>query len=507
LVGQPVFATTTSLGHAVLSSIPSGNYMVSAKRIGFCVTRHPATVFPNTVTDLVIWMCDDAVLTLSSPVSDFTAVLDLRSAGTPECKNDLVSSGSMGGAALHFNALPLDSSTPTCHGAAWILSPDHAPEYSNNPGDFHWTDGTGDVYARVLAASRLRIPVTIWISNLPDAERISLRSKLNDYLLPKANGLLQTSFAGLRLTRDEASDGLPEIIDVKTIIDPATGEPPYDKIGNGCDSFASIRATPSIYKSESINVYYVTSLSGDTPRGYDCYEWGAPNIVFMQSNLEDYWTLLHEVGHALGLQRPDWGHTDALPGFYRDSDGNGLNLMAVYVNTPDYFSAGQAVRMHVSDESWLNTPTGANGTVRSRQAATGITPLVSSCGCPLSLENDDCPRQRIDIVRAGTTLPEDARAWTCHVKTPTCIAMAPNSSATFDATFFTDASETNAGNFDGKVHSLTPSLVTATSLGNSATPFQARLESKSTAGSGLVRVYGGGSYAELAVQIGGGTCP
>ena len=505
LLGQSVAATTNHLGVATLSGLGAGDYMVSVLRLGFCPTRHPATVLPGAVTEITIWMCTDAVLTWSSPASDFTALLDVRSEGDPICKNDTVLSGKSGGGVLHFNALKLDSPTPACQGAAWILSPDHAPEYSNNSPDFPWTDGTGDVYARGLSAPRLRIPVTIWISELPDAERANLRSKLSDLLLPKANGLLQTSYAGLRLSKDESTDLPPEIIEVKSIIDPSTSQPPYDKIGSGCENFESIRATPSIYHSEKINVYYVAMLSGDTPRGYDCYEWGAPNIVFLQSNLEDYWTLLHEIGHALGLQRPDWGHTDALPGFYRDGAGNGLNLMAVYNNTPDYFSAGQVVRMHYSDESWLNWPTGASGTVRSRQV-TGGTPLVGSCGCPLSAENKDCPKQRIDIVRAGSTLPEDARAWTCDVKTPPCIALAPSSSTTFDATFYTDATETVAGNFDGKVHSLTPSLVTAASMASSSPPFGTKLTSAASAGTGIVRVYGGGSYAEVAVHV-GGTCP
>lgn len=151
-------------------------------------------------------------------------------------------------------------------------------------------------------------------------------------------------------------------------------------IGNRCDVItASIRkeqpdeARSRYYAgSDTLNVYYVATVAPDCPSSdSNCYDdggsdaagWlhgiscasddslnrGHPEILFVSGELSSRAeTLLHEIGHSLGLIRPQWGHTNDLEDF---PERNG-NLMYDGVNTVENITVGQLWRLHYEPTSW-----------------------------------------------------------------------------------------------------------------------------------------------------------
>jgi len=498
LVGKPIAASTNVGGVADLTNLVPGPYTVRVGLIGFCQTDRDVVVTAGVVTDVFIWLCSDIVAP-TNPVADrLLALLDLRieTATGSECENDRLVVGKRT-AAVGGNALALAG----CRGAAWILSPDQAPAFSNVAADFPWTAGAGDSYAPTLPAQRLRVPVTIWISDrdMDAAARTALRAKLTDALLPKANDLFRENLSGIQLVADEAAEALPEIIDVVTVVDPVTGDHPFAQIGSNCDFVASIRATPVIYKPERFNLYYLNNILDGSAKGYNCVAQGAPNIIFIDADGADYFTLPHELGHGLGLTLPDWGHSEQVPGFWNDASG-ALSIMGRGATAATYFSVGQVVRMQVEPSSWLNVSVGGSS-IRSRQTT---APLVTPCGCPESESTDDCPKLRTDIVRTGTQVASAPFPMACYVKAPPCLSVLPGSSTSFDAKFYTSPAATTTGYGEASVVSFTP-LMKATL--QSESPGQATAEvSVAGPGTGEVRMYGGGAFASVVIRV-GSACP
>jgi hypothetical protein len=291
---------------------------------------------------------------------------------------------------------------------------------------------------------------------------------------------------------DEAGELLPDIIDVATLGVPNA----FAIIGKDCDHVIDIKATPALYKSDKLNIYYV---GGDevSYAGFNCHAEGAPNIIYMKAGGSEPHTLLHEIGHALGLSRPNQGHTDNLPGFFgTGADGwPSLNFMAPPAVVPNYFSVGQVIRMHSDDESWVNLPSGGS-TVRARQL--GGTPQVTRCGCPQSEATGDCPRLVADIARAGivrTTIPSPMA---CYVKADACVSL-PGGTTSFDVKGFADAALTIPGSGLVQVFSQTPAFVTATLGGATVTV------KREGDGTGQLRITICGSSALVDVPT--GSCP
>lgn len=490
-------ATTSGFGVAILSGVKPGSYVLTISLIGQCTEQRTVTLTAGGVTNLYLWLChgEDAVVTPATPSTDLIAAVSVRTSPFV-CRRDRILQGSNGVAPMGTNALR-PSGIPPCPSMAWVLSPDHAPAFRNTQGDFSWTTSLGDVHLATLPDRRLRVPVRIWLADLPgydSNERATLASVLRTTVLPNANTLLSKNYSGILLVAGEGGDALPDITDASTI----AGADPAATIGKDCDHVNSIKATPSLYLDDRINVYYV---AGDEVgyAGFNCFAQGAPNIVFMQAGASYYYTLLHEIGHGLGLTRPDQGHTDNLPGFFGTGDDGtpSLNLMAPHPDAPDYFSVGQVIRMHADDESWLNAPSGASGTVRSRQTPLGAALLVTRCGCPESKGAANCPPLRADIPRSGimrTTVPSPMA---CYVKAPACFSLGTGSGS-FDTGGFADAALSNPGSGLLEVWSLTPGIVTATLSGS--TVQLTRVGN----GIGQVRVSAGGSYA--SVQIPASPC-
>jgi hypothetical protein len=139
-------------------------------------------------------------------------------------------------------------------------------------------------------------------------------------------------------------------------------------VGTSCAAVdALIRSKPEsqLYQPASINIYYVENITGGgsrAPEGYDCFEWGAPNVIYVWWYAMDN-ILAHELGHALGLQYRN-GHVSVLDGF---TDAN--LMIAEQARSEailqDHWTAGQVYRMNADTRSVLNLPAGVGDAARA----------------------------------------------------------------------------------------------------------------------------------------------
>lgn len=142
-------------------------------------------------------------------------------------------------------------------------------------------------------------------------------------------------------------------------------------VGTGCTAVDNlIRSQPPyrLFQPGSINVYYVPSISGGGtygPMGFNCFEWGAPNVIYMSRAALDN-VLAHELGHALSLQYRN-GHVNGLEGFTDRNLMNALQLPSVAV-LQDHWTAGQVYRMNADARSVLNSLAGIGDTAKAFRA-------------------------------------------------------------------------------------------------------------------------------------------
>jgi hypothetical protein len=142
--------------------------------------------------------------------------------------------------------------------------------------------------------------------------------------------------------------------------DPA--DPAVAGIGRGCESLDGVRAS-SLYDPARLNVYFVPTIdtpSASQPYGYDCFEYGGPEVIYISLQFSIPTVLSHEIGHALSL-RGVHGHVEGRPGF----DEENLMWKGLDPNeTRDQktFTLGQAYRMNVDSYSWLNLKVGPGNT-------------------------------------------------------------------------------------------------------------------------------------------------
>jgi len=498
ILGTAMGAITNGSGVAVLSSVPPGLRTFRALRPGFesCWTRDVNV--PETGTIEVTLACVDVVDVPGATSSPLIGLLDfsIGPAGASACTNDSLLTGT-GRLVIPGNAAMSSSTGTPCYGAALLLAKDRAPLYANS--GMPWTGLLGDVYSAAMSPVKLNVAIRVIISDpsLTTAQKTSLESEIRDVHLALAGTLLDDSYTGIALVDDESSGGDPLIQDNNAVASLLSG---------GCLAAESIRANTSIYDARRINVYYVKSVSAEDgssgKAGYTCLTSDAPNIIFVDSQEHAPYTLVHEIGHALGLSRPDWGHSQDYEGFYTAASGQKLNVMAETSALPSgvrYLSVGQVAEMHLGLESWLNRadPVDAS-TVRTRQAGGGAA-ITTSCGCPETASTNDCAPLKKDIVRAGMAQGPASWLMACTVTAPSTATLCANKTFTMDAKFFTS---TGTATSSGTVLwvSLKPSVVTAAAISKSGNTTQGKLTGVS-AGTAIVRVYVDGSYVPVTVAV------
>ena len=157
-----------------------------------------------------------------------------------------------------------------------------------------------------------------------------------------------------------------------------------------CSSAVAIAADPTIYQASRINVYFVEGYNNNPSTGsygYNCFAQGHPEILFVS------WgraflpppTLVHELGHAMGLQLPTGtnGHT------LGEADFSSWNLMASSSDVKE-ITIGQLYVINFAKLSWLN-----------RAGSPFMRPVTRTCQD--SWYGDECPQ--LVMVQAGWPPP------------------------------------------------------------------------------------------------------
>ena len=498
--GTATGAITNIQGRAVIHGVSAGPHTLILTRIGFCATRVPVNVPEGGETAVTAWLCPTQdVVTIDNPADQVVGLVNARlpDAGTTKCKEHVQYAGT-GFFFVPENAMTPTAADGTCNDAVWILSRDHAISFTDAPTYLTWTDAVGDQYDASRPTRRLRVPIHFWMHTTHD--KVALTSNILGYV-SQANSLFNDSMAGLKLV---ANNSGPDVDPTVTNADAITGG--AAAIGSGCANVTKIKATPAIYDASRLNVYYVAAIAGadiGSAAGYTCTAEGGKNIIFIDDDNSLPHTLAHEVGHALGLDRPAWGHTDALTGFYQDAQP--LNVMNLGAITPSYFSLGQVIRMNFSDSSWLNAVS-ATGSVRGQQAEELGSMRVMACGCPETDSTSLCPSLKKDIARPFSMISVPGTLLACRATAPASVSVACGATtAPLTANYFQNT--TLAASGVAKWTSLDPSIATVTMTGTSLGHSTATIHGIH-AGNVEVRAYGGGSYAPVAVTVTStSTCP
>ncbi len=493
-------AITNVSGRAELS-LPAG---VHTLRIGCLANSKSVAVTADGVADVEVTVeCSpqsDKVVTDASS-SELIALIDLGTdaSGTATCQNDAAPLLGVGSLVVPGNATAADAANVPCHLAALVLANDRAPVYVTGAASISWTSALGDVVSVTMPTQRLPVPVRIVVSDpridTPMKEDIA-REVIRNIHLGEARTVLQFSFAGISLVDDVNAAVEPQIVFA----------PSYAMLlGGGCSNAAAIRANAALYAPGRLNVYYlheVVDEAGGQKAGYTCVSSDAPNIILMDVDTQQPNTLVHEVGHALGLFRPDWGHGEEYAGLYKDSSGQQYNVMAQGLPaSPQYLSVGQVSQMHLNADSWLNRPSATDGsTLRGRFSAPTI-PISSACTCPETTANPDCPAMNSDIARSGTVITSTAVKACTVTPATSAVSLCRGTSVDVSATFSQGGASTTRGN--RMWVSLAPSILTVKDE-SSYFPANSMMKGRLTgvtAGTAVVRAYVDGSFAPITVTV------
>lgn len=399
LQGLAAGAFTNASGYAVFSNLPAGTYQVAAGMSGYCSTSVPATVAPNAVTEVTVTLCSGPgdggsgsgdQISLTTPGTQIGLLVFDAAVGAGPCLHDRSVPG-LERYPLGVNALPPGSTGgggETCPTSVTIFTPSHGLYFSNDPALLPWTSGLDNI--SLTLPPLLKVPLAIWVA--PGLGSVTMTQDIRDIHLKQAREIFHPAAAGIALTGDEATGGEPTVVDIPT---DSPGASLFIAGAAGCEVAAQIMAQPTIYQADKINVYYVATITGrgTASSGYYCYIEGARPILFIRTFPNFSHTLAHELGHALGLLEPNWGHTHGnLPGFLTQPGGAPRNFMAYGatgdVARPIYATLGQAFRMNLSPLSWINLP-GSGGTSLRQRA--GLVSAPVGCPCAAAETSEDCP--------------------------------------------------------------------------------------------------------------------
>lgn len=477
-------AQTNANGKAEFRNLIPGVYTIRVALAGSCSAEQAATVSPGAATTMTVLLCGDGVslANASEPAVVMADIASQDEQGVVTCENDWLKTG-VGGADLGTNAVPLGG----CHGAMAVLTEQHGLYFSDDAGAMPWTTALGDMQ-NVTLPPLVRVPMTVFVSqSVVDQEAAS--ALIDGAQIANARTVLARSFAGLELAGTESGGAI-------AITKASAAQSAV--IGVGCGNVGLIKAQADLYQSNRLNVYVVLEIDPGvgSSAGRTCITDDAPNIIFLSTALNTN-TLAHEIGHALGLVRPQSGHTIALEGFYRDGSES-LNVMyPASLGSPQDFSVGQVFRMTYASESWLNLPSGANNkTSRDRQLAFSVA-QVTACGCPHTLALPSCPALNTDIVRTGTLVTTTGSLQACGAN------ITPPATLTCAASKTVIATLLPAGAFGApEWRAVNPEIVTVVPGASTASTKQAVLTGIAN-GVGSVVFFAGGSPVRFDVHVSG----
>ena len=368
---EPTFVSFTATGGTVAAgglytaSSSTGTYRVIAQASGSTLSD------TSTVTITPLSTAPDAVKLMNQlpPTASATVLIDGPRSGSCDTDNVFLGSGTI-------NVGSLLAPSTLCPAEVAVFSSGNAMRLDTPVNS--WTNNGGDVRNETLAAP-IRVPVVIWL--------ITARIGIDPLAeLVNANALFSDQKIGIDF---DTSPGVEH--------DYSSDPSARAVVGDRCDYAPGVRNS-AYYQEHALNFYYVSAINHpDDPIGWNCVDAGAPNQIYVSMSSRTITTLAHEIGHALGLQIPFDGHINTL-----DADGNviamrgfgpdsALNLMWSWGVGRDVLTLGQAYRMSVERNSWVNLAP----SLRSGQP-------VKDCGCN-PFHQDSCPRLARNLPGAVTT--------------------------------------------------------------------------------------------------------
>lgn len=278
-------------------------------------------------------------------------------------------------------------------GAA-VLSADHAMVLVPPA----WTPGSDPVVdAAAQQGPVLALPVAVRVMVAPDPLDLIDPATLRDSVLKiakqdiaTANSLLAESRAGIRL------DTLPSV-----------KVPVADTVGFlSCSEGEA--ATAAHDAPGALNVYYVNGLGKARGLACDRSENRSQNVIYIGWDKQSGTSLVHEVGHTLGLTLPVMGHIDTIRGLDRtnimasgdfDTDPGGRRRLTV----------GQVFRMNTDSASWLNWASNPPGDATQPVRQSTLWPR---CRCGADDPLGGCPSLGDDIAPRNDR-PDGIHDWDC----------------------------------------------------------------------------------------------
>jgi len=264
-------------------------------------------------------------------------------------------------------------------GSVSVFSIDHGAVHAEQV----WQSGQDSVDLRTDQGALTTLPVKIWVADTVASDSVTqaFRNTWNtqtqvDVWL--ANRSLRLNRSGIRFS---IVGGMPAF----TNVDPAHCNERISQAEKGV-----------------LNVYYASALLQG--RGLFCdpsptvsqRDW---DVVLIDRMEYVPATLLHELGHALGLISPGVGHTNGLTGFRGDNVmwGHELDILAENRN---HFSVGQIFRMNFEELSLINrSPAVTDDDPPQVYEGTPARPpneLRLQCQCQQDV-GEPCPLLRTDV--------------------------------------------------------------------------------------------------------------
>jgi hypothetical protein len=205
--------------------------------------------------------------------------------------------------------------------------------------DVAWT-GTNDIIP-LIYPTPYKIPIKIWVLCVDDDCQSPVpawKTADLDGFLVWANGVLLAERVGITL---DASGGL--IADKTGMTGSASNLFwDFDTAAN-CGKLEAAAASLGMKTNGAFNLYLVRTVDGLYGKGDFCYTHDSAVLGSQAA----WGTMLHEMGHDLGL----W-HVDGKPWFSKV--GGKKNLMCASSATRKYVTEGQVFRMHFTSGSGLN---------------------------------------------------------------------------------------------------------------------------------------------------------
>jgi hypothetical protein len=291
--------------------------------------------------------------------------------------------------------------TNNCNdGATWgtaVLSAAHAAQVY----DANWTGDVDEVDAS--AAPGLRsVPVVLRVflggtdSKLKDRQDTAQVFTLLE--MDDADSVFKDSRTGIDLDLVDAQI-VPAPVD-ETSVDGCAAGDAQTKSYDYVDS-AAPPGTPL-----ALHVYVLDDLGGLVD-GFTCPATSQRRypVIYLREAQHSGTILLHELGHALGLDLPGAGHSDEMDGF--DAANVMVSGYAQDMIWRRRFTAGQVLRMNIEAGSWLNWADGRTGT-KVRE----VSQARMGCQCGKHDNTGQCPRLVDDLAKPRGSVSKLSE-WDC----------------------------------------------------------------------------------------------